>query len=110
MIASINNGAFRRMLGGVLVAIAMLVMAGCGNIYGHEELQKLVMNKSDTEVEKSLGKPLAVDNADPARVMWTYNALTYDITNQNKRDAKTVLVLTPDATKKLKVVEVKYER
>ena len=109
MIASINNG--KRMLGGILVAIALLVVAGCGDIYGHEELNKLVMNKVDSEVEKSLGKPAAVDNSNPARVVWTYSQLTYDVENQNKRDTKTVLVLAPDtATKKLKVVEVKYER
>ncbi len=105
-----ENSAFKRMFGGVLIAIAMLVVAGCGDIYGHDEFHKLVMNKPDAEVEKSLGKPSAVDNSNPARVVWTYNQLTYDIQNQNKRDAKTVLVLAPDtATKKLKVVEVKYE-
>ena len=111
MIVEMNNGVFKRMLGGALVTIALLVVAGCGDIYGHEELQKLVMNQPVSEVEKALGKPASVDSSNPARVVWTYNLLTYDIENQNKRDSKTVLVLAPDnATNQLKVIELKYER
>jgi len=111
MIVGITYGAFKRMLGGALVAIALLFVAGCGDIYGHEELQKLVMNKPVSEIEKTLGKPVAVDSSNPARVVWTYNSLTYDIENENKRDSKTVLVLAPDtATNQLKVIELKYER
>ena len=111
MIVSMSNSALKRMFIGMWLVIAVSIAGGCGDIYGHDEFQKLVINKPATEVEKNLGKPIAVDNSDPARVMWTYNQLTYDIENQNKRDTKTVLVLAPDnATKGLKVVEVKYER
>ena len=111
MIARIGNGALKRMFVGAWLVIAISVAGGCGDIYGHDEFHKLIINKPAAEVEKSLGKPAAVDSSNPARVMWTYNQLTYDIENQNKRDAKTILVLAPDnATKGLKVIEIKYER
>lgn len=112
MIASTNNGALMRMLGGALIVVTMLVVAGCGEIYGHDEFHKLVMNKPETEVITSIGKPVAVDSSNPARVTWTYNQLTYDIDNQNKKDTKTVLVLAPDAAAdgKLKVIEILYNR
>lgn len=111
MIASTINGALKRMLGGALMVVTMLVIAGCGDIFGHDEFHKLVMNKPETEVVESIGKPAAVDSSNPARVTWTYNSLTYDIENQNKRDSKVVLVLAPDAaTGKLKVIEIQYAR
>ena len=110
MIVGMSNDIFNRMVGKTLALIALAILAACGDLYGHEELQKLVMNRPVAEVETALGKPASVDDSNPARVVWTYNSLTYDIENQNKRDSKTILVLAPDtATKQLKVIELKYE-
>ena len=88
----------------------MLVLAGCGDIFGHEEFNKALMNKTEADVTTSIGKPVAVDSTNPARVIWTYNQLTYDIENQNKRDAKAQVIFAPGPDGKLKVAETKFER
>ena len=86
-------------------------MAGCGDVYVHEEFDKSTLNKTDAEVLSTIGKPTTVDANDPAHVTWTYYAKTFDIDNQNKRDIKAVLTLEPDATThNLKVVKVQYEK
>ena len=111
MTANMNSSVSLRTLGTALLTVAMLVMAGCGNVYVHEEFDKLTMNKSATEVEGAIGKPTAVDTNNPAHVTWTYYSKTFDIENQNKRDIKAVLVLEPDqSTKQLKVVKVEYQK
>ena len=93
------------------LAIAVLATAGCGDVYVHEEFDKLTMNKSEAEVQTTIGKPTSVDANNPAHVTWTYYSKTFDIDNQNKRDSKTVLVFEPDpASKKLKVVKVEYQK
>jgi hypothetical protein len=109
-VIGLYTGLFKRILFGTLLVLAAAVVSGCGDVFGHAEFEKVVMSKSDAEVEKSLGKPAAVDSSNLARIVWTYNQITYDIEKQNRRDSKTMLVLAPDAsTKKLKVVEIKYE-
>lgn len=110
MVDRINNGAFKCALGAALVA-AMLLIAGCGDIFGHDEFDKMVLKRTEEQVTADVGKPEAVDKSNPARVIWTYYSKTYDIENQNKRDSKTLLIFTPgDAKGKLQVSEIKYER
>ena len=111
MIVSSNKGVLIRSLGTALFALATLALVGCGEVYVHEEFNKLAMNKSDAEVQESLGKPTSVDANDPKHVMWTYYSKTFDVDNQNKRDIKAVVIFEPDpATKKLKVVKVEYQK
>ena len=111
MVAGIGKEFLSRILGTALLAIAMLVTAGCGDVYLHEQFDKLVMSKSEAEVQSAIGKPTAVDSNNPARVTWTYYSKTADIENQNKRDVKTVLIFEPDqTTKKLKVVKIEYQK
>jgi hypothetical protein len=106
---SFSIGALIRACSIVLVTAALSGLAGCGDIHGHEEFSKMVMNRAEADVSKSIGKPAAVDSTNPARVVWTYNNVTYDIENQNKRDARTLVVFAPGTDGTLKVAEVKYE-
>ena len=86
-------------------------MAGCGDVYVHEEFDKSTLNKTDAEVLTAIGKPTTVDANDPQHVTWTYYAKTFDIDNQNKRDIKAVLTLQPDVVSHaLKVVKVEYQK
>ena len=111
MVSSLNKGVLLRSLATALFAIATLALAACGDVYVHEEFNKLAMNKSDAEVQESLGKPTSVDATNPQHVLWTYYSKTFDVENQNKRDIKAVVVFEPDpATKKLKVVKVEYQK
>ena len=104
---SFNNNVFPR--AACLCAILLFIMMGCGQIQGREEFTKAVMNKSEQEVTDAVGKPAAVDASNPARVRWTYNAVTYDIDKQNKRDDKSVVIFAPSAEKgQLKVVGVEF--
>ena len=111
MFARSKEGVSLRRAGTAFCAAAILAMAGCGDVYVHEEFDKSTMNKTDAEVLSTIGKPTAVDANDPAHVTWTYYAKTFDIENQNKRDIKAVLTLEPDAaTHTLKVVKVQYQK
>lgn len=103
-----GNSFLKRMLGAAFVVV-MLLIAGCGDIYGHDEFDKMVMNKSEDAVTTEVGKPESVDKSNPAHVVWTYYSKTYDINNENKRDSRTMVIFTPNATGKLQVAEVKYE-
>ena len=65
MFARFNNSVSLRKFSAALVAVTALVMTGCGDVYVHEEFDKLTMNKSDAEVTTAIGKPTAVDANDP---------------------------------------------
>ena len=105
-----KNITWMRLAGLALAALLVLGQAGCGDIYGHEEFEKLVKNKSEDDVVKALGKPSSVDNSNPARVVWSYKGMTYDIDNHNNRDAVVNLVMSSTSGGKLQVSEVEYAR
>jgi len=75
------------------LAAAVLTLAACGDIYSRSDFTTMVMNKSDNEVTKQLGKPANVDTSNPERVIWTYKNTTFDLDHENKRDTKTLLIL-----------------
>ena len=111
MFARFKEGVSLRMVAAAFCTVAILALAGCGDVYVHEEFDKSTMNKTDAEVLNTIGKPTVVDANDPKHVMWTYYAKTVDIENQNKRDIKAVLTLEPDAVSHgLKVVKVEYQK
>ena len=80
------------------LAVAVLMIAACGNIYSRTDFTTMVINKSDEEVVKQVGKPANVDTSNPERVIWTYSHTTFDIDNQNKRDVKATLILERKGT------------
>lgn len=110
MVAIVNNSVLARVLGAAALVIAMLAGSGCGEFYGRSDFSSYVMNKTEEEVVSKVGKADAVDNSNPARVTWTYKGKTFDYENQNKRDAKALVIFQRDgASGKLKVTEVKFE-
>jgi hypothetical protein len=105
----VTKNAYLRLVSLILIVFVTLGAYGCGGVYGHEEFEKLVKNKSEDEVVKELGKPASVDNSNPARIVWTYNSVTYDIEKGNTRDAAAKLILKPSAgAGKLQVAEIEY--
>jgi len=111
MFARFKDGVSLRLVGAAFCTAAILSLAGCGEVYVHEEFDKSTMNKTDAQVLDTIGKPTTVDANDPKRVTWTYYAKTVDVDNQNKRDIKAVLTLEPDAAShNLKVVKVEYQK
>jgi hypothetical protein len=90
-------------------ALALLTaLAGCGSGgYQRGIFTGYVVDATEEEITKKLGKPDEIDNADPNAPRWTYNKKTFDPDNMNKTDEKTVIVLKKDAaTGKLKGAEV----
>ncbi len=93
-----------------VLAVAGLSLGGCGDLYERADFATSVQGKSDAEVKKAVGKPASVDTSNPERVTWTYNSVTFNVGNANKRDAKTVVVFKPEgAGGKLRAVEILYE-
>jgi hypothetical protein len=90
------------------LVVAAFTLAGCGDLYDRKDFETSVKDKSEEEVRKKVGKPVAVDSSNPERVIWTYNTTTFDSTNKNARDQKTVVVFKPIGGK-LKVVEITYQ-
>jgi hypothetical protein len=45
-------------------------------------------------VQGKLGKPHAVDETDPSKLVWIYREVTIDIDNHNKRDATTRVIFS----------------
>ncbi|OGA54302.1 MAG: hypothetical protein A3F74_13295 [Betaproteobacteria bacterium RIFCSPLOWO2_12_FULL_62_58] len=105
-----NNSVLARWFGAAALVIAMLALGGCGDMYGRSDFSGFVMGKSEQEVVKMVGKADTVDDSNPARVTWTYKGRTFDFEQQNKRDAKALVIFQRDsADGKLKVTEVKFE-
>ena len=94
---------------GIAVA-AMLGLAGCQPVQTRDDFKGTVMHKSPAEVEDRVGKPHAVDETDPTKIVWIYNEVTFDIENNNKRDPKTRVIFTrQEAASKPSVVDVDFE-
>lgn len=109
MMKDIKTSLRSRICGAVLFAVA-LAIAGCGQLQGRDEFSKQVMDKSEQDVINTVGKPSSVDSSNPAHIVWTYKGATYDISNGNKQDAETLVILGPNpATGKLKVTGIEYK-
>jgi hypothetical protein len=110
MVTIRNNGILARALGAAALVIAMVVVSGCGEFFGRSDFSSYVMGKTEAEVIDKVGKAASVDASNPAHVTWTYESKTFDYENQNKRDAKTLVIFERDAaTGKLKVTDVKFQ-
>jgi len=110
MVTLRNNSVLARLPGAAALAIATLVLGGCGDIYGRSDFAGYVTGKSEQEVVKMVGKADAIDASDAAHVTWTYKGKTFDLERQNKRDARTLVIFERDSVNgKLKVAAVKFE-
>jgi hypothetical protein len=105
-----NSGGMARALGAIVLVIAVQFMSGCGQFFGRDDFTGYVMNKTAAEVTAKVGKPATVDDSTPERVIWTYQSITYDLQDHNKKDARTLVIFRRDAPGgQLKVAEVKFE-
>jgi hypothetical protein len=77
-----------------IAALTMVALAGCQPVQTRDDFKGTVMNKTPTEVQSKLGKPAAVDETDPAKIVWIYRQVTIDIDNHNKRDAMTRVIFS----------------
>lgn len=93
-----------------LVFAALLAIAGCGGISSREDFEAQVKDKSVAEVQKKIGKPVAVDESIPGTVRWTYTGKTFYTEGGTKFDKKTVVVFRQaDSSTPARMVEVVYE-
>ena len=87
---------------------ASLALSACGEVANREDFASQIKNKTEAEVLKYAGKPAAVDNADPGRVMWIYKSRTFDVPT-GKRDSETDVIFTPSSDGKLHVADVLFK-
>jgi hypothetical protein len=91
------------------ILAACLVLGACSERTNREDFTSQLMRKTEPEVMKYLGKPVTVDDKSGTRHVWTYTSRTFDVQNQNKFDARTLVIFTPSAEGKMAVSEVKFE-
>jgi hypothetical protein len=99
---------FRASVIGIACA-AMLALVGCQPVQTREDFKGTVMNKTPAQVQDQVGKPNAVDETDPAKIVWIYNEVTFDVDNKNKRDPQTRVIFTrSEAADKQSVIDVDF--
>ena len=86
-----------------------LVLGACSERMNREDFVTLLKGKTEAEVLKIEGKPNAVDDKSADRHVWTYTSRTFDVSNQNKMDAKTIVIFGPSAEGKMVVQQVQFE-
>jgi hypothetical protein len=89
----------RRILGACALA-AVVLIAACGRIYSRDDFTTAVMGKSEQEVLTAVGKPSSIKEDDAEHATWTYSGQTFDLTNQNRVDSKTTVILQGPAGKR----------
>jgi hypothetical protein len=90
-----------------IAAAAMLVLAGCQPVQTRDDFKGAVMSKTPAEVQTRLGKPDAIDESDPAKVIWIYHGATFDLENNNKRDPQARVIFNRQETAR-SVVDVQF--
>jgi hypothetical protein len=91
-----------------LLATCVMVCA-CSERSNREDFATRLKGKTEQEVLTNAGKPATVDNTQPEHPAWTYTSRTFDVQNQNKFDAKTVVIFSRSSEGKLVVSEVRFE-
>ena len=97
----------------LLATVAGLMLAGCGKGseggYQRGLFAGYVQDKTEEEVTGKVGKPDAVDNANPNTPKWIYKRKTFDPDNQNQIDNETILIFQKDkASGKFTVSQVVF--
>ena len=86
-----------------------LVFSACSERMNREDFVTLLKGKTEQEVLKLEGKPTTVDEKSAERHVWTYTSRTFDVSNQNKFDAKTLVIFSPSPEGKMVVTQVLFE-
>ena len=103
-----DKSVLLRVFGAAIIIFAAMGIAGCGKTYSRDDFNKLVVNKSESEVKSAVGEPAWINDGKPTT--WIYHSKTFDAANQNKSDSKASLTFGPDAAGgQEKVIEVRYE-
>jgi hypothetical protein len=100
----------KRLLAAAALALAMTLNA-CGNGgYQRGIFTGYVVDSTEEEITKKIGKPDQIDSSDPNAPRWIYNKKTFDPDNMNQTDARTIVVMKKDAaTGKFKGAEVIFQ-
>ena len=102
------NSPLRAAATAVILAIC-LVFGACSERMNRDDFATLLKGKTEQEVLKLEGKPTTVDDKSSQRHVWTYTSRTFDVNNQNKMDAKTIVIFSPSAEGKMVVTQVLFE-
>jgi hypothetical protein len=86
-----------------------VVLGACSERMNREDFATQLRGKTEQEVLKNAGKPATRDDAKGDRHVWTYASRTFDVQNNNKFDAKTIVIFSPSAEGKLVVAQVLFE-
>jgi len=108
MFHSNKDNPLRPVAKAVILAIC-LVLSACSERINRDDFVTLLKGKTEQEVLKIEGKPTTVDDKNAERHVWAYASRTFDVNNQNKMDAKTIVVFSPSAEGKMVVTQVLFE-
>ena len=86
-----------------------LVLGACAERVNREDFAMLLKGKTEQEVLKVAGKPATVEDKRADHHVWTYTSRTFDVNNQNKFDAKTVVIFSPSPEGKMVVTQMLFE-
>ena len=89
--------------------LALCLIAGCAERTNREDFVTLLKGKTEQEVLKVAGKPTTVDDKAADRHVWTYGSRTFDVSNKNKMDARTIVIFSPSAEGKMVMTEMQFE-
>ena len=107
MFPNINH--HQRIAATAAILATSLAFGGCSEKINREDFAQQLKGKTEQEVLKNAGKPDSKDETKGDRHVWTYTSRTFDVQNQNKFDARTLVIFTPSSEGKMTVAEVKFE-
>lgn len=98
-----------RILRAAAALLLTLSLAACGQVYSRADFKTMVIDKSEEEVTKIVGKPKAVDASKPDHVIWKYSTATFDTDQQNRRDSETRVIFEKSGPEgRLKATNVEF--
>ena len=94
----------------VVFAALMVALGGCGEKLSREDFAAAVKDKTAADVQKTVGKPDAVDESQPGAVKWTYTSKTFSTGEATKMDKRAVVVFQQrDPNAPATVADVMYD-
>jgi hypothetical protein len=82
-----------RALKTAVLIVSLAVLAGCSGSYSRGIFTGYVIGTPAEAIESKVGKPVAIDAANPDQPRWVYEKKTFDPDNMNKVDEKTIIIL-----------------
>jgi hypothetical protein len=104
-----NIGNDLRVAAAAVILGVGLAVGACAERTNREDFATLLKGKTEPEVLKLAGKPETVDDKAADRHVWTYTSRTFDVSNKNKLDAKTIVIFSPSAEGKMVMTEMRFE-